>query len=223
MNRTFNIVFALFVIIDLIILQFYETSAIRYFSKPAIVGSLIVLVLRQSFHTGRLKNAILFALTFSLVGDLLLLFSGKAEIYFIMGLLSFLLAHAWYIIALVPRGYFHRARFPVSILLIVIYSFVIYWYIADGLGDNQPYVGAYIGILVLLSVVAFFRQSFVSKRSYQWVLAGALLFMLSDSILAVDTFKIDIAYSGLAVMITYALAQWFLVNGALEQNRPEDA
>ena len=221
MNRTFNILFAILVIFDLIVLQFFDATDIRYISKPAIVGSLMVLMLGKSFHSVRLKNAILIALLFSIVGDLLLLFTGEAELYFLLGLLSFLLAHAWYIIAYLPRGYFHRARFPWPIIVILIYSFMIYWYIAADLGENEPYVIAYIGILVILALVAFFRQSFVSRRSYQWVIAGALFFMLSDSILAVDTFKVGIPYSGIVIMITYALAQWFLVHGAIEQDRTE--
>lgn len=221
MSRIFNIVFAFLVIIDLIALQFLDMPEIRYFSKPAIVGSLIILILGQSFHKKRLKSRIIVALCFSLVGDLLLLFTGKAEIYFLLGLLSFLLAHSWYVIAFVHRGYFDKARMPLSIILLFLYSFVIYWYISDGLGDMQPYVIAYIGILVLLTIVALFRETYVSKRSYQWVLAGALFFMLSDSILAVDTFKLDIPYSGIAIMITYAIAQWFLVHGAIEEDRTE--
>ena len=221
MNRIFNFFFILLVLTDLITLQFLDNPEIRYFSKPAIVGSLIVLILVTHISKTRLKNFILLALLFSLGGDLLLLFTNQAELYFLLGLLSFLLAHASYILAFVHRGYFDNAKVAWSGLLIVAYAIAVYMYIAEGLGDRQPYVIAYMFILIMLALVALFRKSYVSERSYLWVLAGAMLFILSDSLLAINTFKTSIPYGGVAIMLTYAMAQWFLVHGAIEQDQTE--
>ena len=221
MNKLFTLFFVLLVLIDLIVLQFLDMPEVRYYTKPAIVGSLIVLLLGVRFKKKRLKNYVLFALLFSLLGDLLLLFTGMEERYFLLGLLSFLLAHACYILAFVHRGYFDTAKVVWGGLLIVVYAVIVYLYIADGLGDRQPYVIAYIFILILLALVALLRKSYVSNKSYIWVLAGAMLFILSDSLLAITTFKTAIPYSGIAIMITYAMAQWFLVHGAIEQDETE--
>jgi len=221
MNKIFNIFFVLLVLADLFALQFLDTPEIRYYTKPAIVGSLIVLMLGIRFHKKRLKNFILLALVFSLGGDLLLLFTGSDELYFLLGLLCFLLAHANYILAYVHRGYFDNAKVALSGLLIIVYAVIVYMYIADGLGDRQPYVIAYIFILILLALVALLRKSYVSQRSYLWVLAGAMLFILSDSLLAIDTFKTAIPYGGIPIMLTYSMAQWFLVHGGIEQDRTE--
>jgi len=223
MKKTFNVLFILLVLADLVALQFLNMPEIRYFTKPAIVGSLIVLLLGKHFRKKRLKNAMLGALLFSIVGDLLLLFTDNGELFFLLGLLSFLMAHAFYILAFVHRGYFDKAPMPWGILFILAYALSVYWYIAEGLDYQQPYVVAYMLILVLLAFVALFRKSYVSKRSYQWVLAGALFFMLSDSVLAVNAFKTAIPYAGIAIMLTYALAQWFLVHGAIEQDKTEPA
>ena len=221
MNKTFTIFFIVLVLADLITLQFFDSAEIRYFTKPAIVGSLIVLILATRFDKKRLKNFILLALLCSLAGDLFLLFTGEGDLYFQLGLLSFLLAHACYILAYVHRGYFDNAKVAWAGLLLVVYAIMVYLYIADGLGEQQPYVIAYIFILILLALVALLRKSYVSRRSYLWVLAGAMLFMLSDSILAIVTFKTAIPYAGIAIMLTYAMAQWFLVHGAIEQDRTE--
>ena len=221
MNKTFNFFFILIVIADLIALQFLDMPEVRYFTKPAIVGSLIVLILGKRFDKKRLKNFILLALLFSVGGDLLLLFTDRGDIFFQLGLLGFLLAHASYILAYVHRGYFDNAKVAWVGLLLVVYAVLVYLYIADGLGDQQPYVIAYMFILILLVLVALLRKSYVSRRSYLWVLAGAMLFMLSDSLLAVNTFKTAIPYAGIAIMLTYAMAQWFLVHGAIEQDATE--
>lgn len=221
MNKTFNFIFILLVLADLMTFQFLDLPEIRFYTKPAIAGSLIVLLLVTPIGKQRLKNFILLALLFSLIGDILLLFTGKAEHYFLLGLLSFLLAHASYILAYVHRGYFDAAKVAWKGLLIIFYAILVYLYIADSLGDRQPYVIAYIFILILLGLVALLRKSYVSRKSYLWVLAGAMLFILSDSLLAIETFKTVIPYGGVAIMITYAMAQWFLVHGGIEQDRTE--
>jgi len=46
------------------------------------------------------------------------------------------------------------------------------------------------------------------------VLAGAWLFMASDSILAFNKFHTAIEYSGPLIMTTYILAQFLIVEGA---------
>ena len=51
-----------------------------------------------------------------------------------------------------------------------------------------------------------------------YFITGAVLFVLSDSILAINLFILKQEMVGLAVMATYAAAQYFLVKGALENN-----
>lgn len=221
MNKLFNLCFVLLVLADLSALELIDIPEVRYFTKPAIVGSLIVLLWVHRFEKKRLKNFVLFALLLSMAGDLLLLFTGQGELFFQLGLLSFLLAHACYILAFVYRGYFENAKISWRGLLIVFYAIFVYLYISDGLGDRKPYVIAYMIILIALALVALLRKSYQSRTSYLWVLTGAILFILSDSLLAVNTFKTSFPYAGVAIMLTYAMAQWFLVHGALEQDRTE--
>lgn len=220
MNKWFNYFFILIVLVDLLAQQLLNVPEIRYFTKPAIAGSLFVLVFGKTFSSSLLKHSILAALIFSIAGDLLLLFTEDGGVYFLLGLLGFLLAHACYILAFVHRGYLHNAKLAWPGLLAVAYAIFVYQYIADGLGDRQPYVIAYMFILIMLLLVALLRRSYVSKTSYLWVLAGAMLFMLSDSLLAVNAFKTPVPFAGIAIMVTYAMAQWFLVHGAIEQNKP---
>ena len=53
--------------------------------------------------------------------------------------------------------------------------------------------------------------------SYSLVLVGSLLFIMSDSFIAVNKFYNEIASSHLIIMSTYALAQYCIVMGILKQ------
>ena len=217
MSKQFTILFFLILLGDIVALHFPELPWLRYITKPAIVGSLIIWLALQKFDLSRLKHYLMAGLIFSLMGDVLLMFISNSEYYFLFGLFVFLLAHICYILAFVRRGYFKPGHLPLGIILITAYAIFIFWNISDGLGENQPYVIAYMLILWLLVTVAFMRKGYVPLRSYQFVLAGALFFMLSDSLLAWDKFNESIPLGGIAIMATYGLAQWFLIRGGKAQ------
>ena len=63
--------------------------------KPLLMPLLFLYVYYQeAFST---KKLLLLGLTFSWIGDILLLFASRGELSFIAGLLSFLTAHVFYI------------------------------------------------------------------------------------------------------------------------------
>lgn len=51
------------------------------------------------------------------------------------------------------------------------------------------------------------------------MLAGAALFVLSDSVLAINKFYQSFELAGLLIMLTYGAAQYFIVKGAIEYLR----
>jgi uncharacterized membrane protein YhhN len=48
---------------------------------------------------------------------------------------------------------------------------------------------------------------------------GALLFVISDSLLAINKFYQDIPLAGVLIMLTYGLAQLFIMEGAISYIR----
>lgn len=53
----------------------------------------------------------------------------------------------------------------------------------------------------------------------KYLIIGALLFVLSDSILAINIFYKQSILGGMAVMLTYVIAQFLLVEGMIIQNK----
>jgi uncharacterized membrane protein YhhN len=51
------------------------------------------------------------------------------------------------------------------------------------------------------------------------VLIGAVLFMISDSLIAIDKFATPIPYPTLFIMGTYVFAQYFIAVGVLKNDK----
>jgi uncharacterized membrane protein YhhN len=202
--------------LELITAHTPSLELVHYLAKPAIVVSLIYLVIhQQSVLKTSHRLLLVAALGFSVSGDILLMFVSRSEWYFITGLLSFLLAHISYLIL------FFRQRHPktkpyIPILFLYIYSLVFGYYITDSLGEMLIPVIAYEIVILLMASASFLRKHAVSSFSYKMVVFGALSFLISDSILAINKFYIDVPLSGIWIMITYALAQYLIVIGILK-------
>ncbi len=190
------------------------------FCKPFLLVSLMLYFWQNipKTHTN-FPYWILAALAFSWAGDVFLLFKG--ETFFIAGLGSFLIAHLLYLVAYQDTHEAGKPRliaqkpyllFPFTLYLVVFYAF-LYPY----LGDLAVPVGIYAMVLANMGILALNRYRHTTQASFNWIMAGALCFMLSDSWLSVHLFvlKDSSPLSGFCVMLTYLTAQYAIVHGAL--------
>jgi uncharacterized membrane protein YhhN len=185
-------------------------------SKPMIMPALLFYYLFSSEHAERSRPLFL-AIVFSFVGDVLLM----NDSYFISGLVAFLLAHVMYIFAY--RQYRSeptegslqglqrlRLAFPVILggtgLIVILYPV---------LSDLRIPVIIYAFVLMLMVITAIFRMGRTNQKSFWTVLLGAILFMISDSLLAINKFLDPFAYAGFWIMVFYCAAQYFIVRGLM--------
>lgn len=127
-------------------------------------------------------------LVLSLGGDVALMFETNRA--FLVGLVLFLLAHVVYSITFtVPNG-FHPADIATGAVLLGV-AVAIYLYLRPGLGSMQGPVIAYTLIICFMvnrAISAFFGDAFTTTQA--WLLTlGAVFFMLSDIVLAVNRFR----------------------------------
>ncbi|HEY3402353.1 MAG TPA: lysoplasmalogenase [Ohtaekwangia sp.] len=219
MKKLALIVFVLVSLGDLLAIL-ADWSFLHHLCKPLITVALFVFYIRAA-GTNR-SMGVLLALIFSFAGDTLLLYEDKNGLYFIFGLIAFLLAHVFYI--LVYRQHraeagadqlqgVQRARlaFPIILagsgLVIILYP---------TLGDLQVPVMVYAAVLVIMVLNALFRMGRTNQSSFWLVFAGALLFMVSDSLLAINKFFHPITYAGVFIMTTYISAQFLIVKGLIK-------
>ena len=216
-ERNFSIIFVLIVITDFICNSIIDLASLRYITKPAILTSLIIFFWRNSTHLlSKTRNLMLIALVFSLLGDVLLMFVHKSTNFFMGGLIAFLTAHIMYIFVFLKN----RNREINTILftsILLIYGAAIFYFLHDGLGKLFIPVLVYMTIILLMVNTAFLRKGSVPITSYNLVLIGAILFMISDSLLAINKFHQPIYLAHVSIILTYALAQLFIVFGIKRQ------
>lgn len=155
-----------------------------------------------------------FALAASSLGDVLL--DIRSVNLFVPGLSSFLIAHIVY-----AAMFFRTWQYPLRIWekqrilagAVVLYSVCFTIWLAPSLGPLVIPVALYICAITAMVVSAVIAD--LSPR----VIAGALLFLASDSLLAIAKFKGTFALRDYAVWGTYYLAQYLIATGMLRSPR----
>jgi uncharacterized membrane protein YhhN len=221
MKKEFWIIaFLAFLVTELIGIQLHDEQ-LQYFFKPLLIPVLAGYFLSQTkVGTTNLKKWILAALFFSWVGDVLLMFETKSKIFFLLGLSAFLIAHIFYII------FFHNLRVKENIrsnlwllLIVVTYYAVLITILSPQLGDMKLPVriyGIFISFMFMLAMHMLFIKN---KTAGRWMIAGAFLFVVSDSVLAINKFYQSFESAGIIIMLTYGLAQLFIIEGAIRYIR----
>lgn len=216
-KQKFVIVFAIVVLAELFLMNIDSVYSFHYFTKPLIVGSLIAYFIPHSKHLGKsTKNLTLLALVFSVIGDMFLMFTDVSPNYFTSGLVAFLLAHVMYILVFLKKRNITVKPYSV-ILFFAIYGGILFYVLKDGLGDMLIPVILYMLVILTMAVTAFWRKGNVGKKSFYLVFIGALFFIFSDSLIALDKFLMPIPLARTGIILSYAFAQLLIVSGIIKQ------
>ena len=171
--------------------------------KGLSVGSLAVL----AFLAG--SPVLGLALALSTAGDVLL--DLDPERLFVYGLGSFLLAHLVYTFLFVRNRRRPMAPGSSHILaagLVLLYSVAISSWLLPSLGDLLVPVAIY-----MCAITAMVLSAILARFSNPWIAVGAVLFLISDSLLAVNKFKTPIPYRDILVWSTYYAGQYSIAAG----------
>jgi uncharacterized membrane protein YhhN len=216
MKKTYWIIlFSIVLAAELIGIQL-ENETIQSIFKPLLMITVGGYFLSQTNRiNSSLKSWIIAALFFSWVGDILLMFQSKKEIFFLLGLSAFLMAHVFYII------FFHGIRIREHIksnlwllLVVVIYYAILITILSPRLGDMKLPVRIYGIVISFMFMLAMHMLFIKNKTAGNWMMLGALLFVISDSVLAINKFYHSFEVANIIIMLTYALAQFFISEGA---------
>jgi len=179
---------------------------LAYLAKPmttTLIGSLALSATPQvsPFY----QRAIVVGLLFSLAGDIFLMLPTDR---FVAGLVAFLLAHVAYGVAFgqvvswppwTPWG-----------LGLLLYALVIYRLLWPTLGQLWPAVLVYLLAITAMAWLAVAMADQLGTPGTMLAAVGALLFVISDSALALNRFRGRFWSADLIVLSTYYLAQWLI-------------
>jgi uncharacterized membrane protein YhhN len=195
---------------------------------------LVILIAALSFASpyesaeGPYSALVLAGLVFSLIGDVLLIFQDNAKA-FVWGLVAFLVAHLMYIAGFVylqTNVLQAQSRMGelVSAVVLAVVGASVYRYLSPGLGKMRNPVIAYIVVISAMVHRATAIALVHPGPATQWIflLAGAILFYISDAILAANRFRmggkmphyrlwnLSAYYTG---QLLIALSTWFICQG----------
>ncbi len=164
----------------------------RWVVKTASIAALAFMVRRYPM--------LALALAFGSLGDALLDLSPS---FFVAGLIAFLIGHIVYTICFLKTP----QKVSWSSAAVVIYAGVFLAWLWPSLGAMRVPVLCYIAAITTMVVM--------SLRIGGWVAAGAILFLLSDSLLAANRFKIELPMRDWLVWLTYYGGQLGIAIGYL--------
>ena len=201
-------------------------DTIRMITKPLLMPALAFFFIKSAPQTV-LSRYVLAALAFSFLGDTLLMFTGSNSMFFTLGLAAFLLAHLVYIVINISAVSTPASGFKVQWqdLPFFLYGFVIFGFLKDDLGQMYFPALAYAVVICIMGLTARKRWKRTDNTSFWYVMSGALMFMLSDTLLAFNKFSSPIPQADLWIMSTYIIAQFLIIRGliAFIQKIPHEA
>lgn len=196
-------------------ITYLVTAEVRPFAGSVIIKALAVAPLSLlAFNLARNLRGVLLgsALAFSSLGDIFL--GLDREPMFVYGLGSFLVAHLFYIALFaghLSRPVEIKPWQKLAVALLVVYSVSMMAWLGPNLGGLVVAVAAYM--LVITAMVSF---SVLANFTGGPIVAGALLFLLSDSLIAIGKFKTPVVFSAYLIWAAYYAAQLLIVTGYLK-------
>lgn len=189
-----------------------------FFTKPLLMPLLALwLALETKGHPPRFLKKMVFAgLAFATLGDILMMFSEQ-QVFFMLGLGAFLFTHLSYI------GGFSSIRnldkgavriHPLWLAPFVVFLVGLLWWLWPGIPEAMKLpVTVYACVITAMALSVANLAGHLPTAIHRAMLAGAILFMLSDTLIAVHRFGNALPSPGVAIMLTYLAGQYLIVRG----------
>ena len=174
-----------------------------YFLKPLTMLLIVVMGLSLlPVNIGWYHLALLIGLLFSIGGDVALMWPSDK---FLLGLVSFLTGHVFYISGLLSGIEFSLSWYVWTPLLF--FGSIMFLGLRSGLGKMQVPVLVYILVILMMSGLAWERHFQLALPQTLFAACGAGLFLLSDTLLAWNRFRVKFKSAQVLILSTYYAAQ----------------
>ncbi|MEO8934610.1 MAG: lysoplasmalogenase family protein [Xanthomarina sp.] len=210
----FTLIYFLILTIDITV-KLYGSIGFRYFSKPLLILFLLIFYNQQKeTQTKKDQLWVFLALSSFLIGDILVI-NHIERVFLSASLFFFTLGKIFFSIKFLHKEDFNVVRLiPFSILLFT-YIFLLIGFVYEDL--SLFFLAAIISFFFTLVIFqfAFLRKGVFSLKSYYYVFFGVLLYLVSESIMAIKTFKEPIPYQDFLIMMAYGSSIYLIIMGIL--------
>ena len=190
------LLFTCFGLFYVFFIQLIDSDVHMIFKLIPMLLLIILAITTPVKHSKRYKQLISVGLIFCAIGDYSLQ-------WFIVGLSSFLVGHIFYILAFRTT---HEGQIsnPIKIFSLLYGLIMIVWIAGTLLGNGDIVlaiaVTAYISVILTMGWTSF-------RVGTPIAVAGAMMFIVSDTVLAINRFIVDVVYEHQIIMFTYYGAQ----------------
>ena len=199
--------------------EYQQTEWLILCSKPLLLtflSSWFYLHLRPLIY--KYEKWVLAGLIFSIGGDTLLMFvehGPQQEHFFLLGLGSFLLAQLCYLSAFLSYPEAKKSgsiiRRPALTFPFLLYLTGLLYLLWPGIGQALRIpVSVYALAIVSMAIAAFNLKTLLSSTVWRMLIAGVVLFVLSDSLIAINKFLQPLTLARISIMATYLLGQYWI-------------
>ncbi|MGK0363425.1 MAG: putative membrane protein YhhN [Saprospiraceae bacterium] len=225
MKNNRNVFLWLFVIFSLVNIVAEVTQSINliFATKPILMILLSLwFYLETKEKPKHFTRYILGGFVFSIFGDTFLMFNENGvggEVFFLLGLGSFLITHLFYVAAFLDykkeaSGFVGQNKWlflPFAIFLIM--NTALLW---KGIPmDMKIPVIVYSSAIVAMTMSCLNLKIKIPKETFQIVFGGVLLFLISDTFIGINKFHTTLPFARILIMIPYLLGQYFIGKGAI--------
>lgn len=218
-KKKFAILFFVILIIDVLVKMNCPVFPCRYISKPPVLLLLILYYYFNNIQTRPFKFwFVVVSLFCFFVGDILIL-NHENIVFFSISLLLFTLGKLF-----LSFRFSHTSDFKVSRLLpfsIIMFAYTVglISYLYDGLKNFfLPVIISYF-ISLLLFQFAYLRKDVVDKASYKYVFFGVIIYMISEGVMVIKTFKTDLPLQEVIIMLCYGTGLYMIVHGIVIEKK----
>ena len=180
---------------------------IFYISKPLTTTLILMPVLiLTTDSTSAYIPLIAGGLAFALIGDILLMLP---ESRFVLGIGSFAAMHALYLAAFISAA--GLVLVNPSTIPLLLFTVIMTRFLWPGLRKSlQIPVLAYVVLITIMTIQAIGAAVQSEGTGLAIAAAGAILFLVSDSMLAINRFRVPFRSAQAMVLSTYWLGQWLI-------------
>lgn len=197
----------------------------RYFSKLLLMPILFGLIISEIEHTKKWWSVriISLALLFSLFGDIILLNPEATVTQFAFGIAAFWVVQICYIFFFYRKRSFQKkdaAFLFFATIGILAYLILLQYLMFNKLDKTHLQIPVIVYSLtigfMLLCAFNINNSRSLNNIGVIYFIPGAILFVASDSLIALNRFYFVKPISGVTIMITYGIAQFLIVMGAIK-------
>ena len=218
LRKNIFIIFWVIVLLGLLVVCL-DIKLLDYIFKPLLMPVLLAAVFLRAGRT-KGKNKILLALFFSFCGDVFLLFENRGALFFILGLVCFLITHLFYIsyfLQIKQSGDSPAKKYPYLIVLVGLYTAFLLYIVWPKLGELKIPVIIYACVISSMLYLSLCIPYKIGKIAGQLFITGAIVFVASDSLLAVNKFYRSFTLAPFLIRLTYCFAQYCIVKGFIKK------